>query len=803
MIGTNNFPRQQLSYKQKGKTWRKSVVDWADNKSYVFNQATRKSFINKKINIDLYNGKANVEDMKLILSPGEIDPSFIPDSIQHYPIASPKIDVLVGEEARRKFDFNIIVTNQNAISQKEREKSDLVKQRLEGIVTQGIQDEQVIAKKLGEIKYYLNYEYQDMRETRANFLVNHYMKELDVKSKWNRGFKNALIFGEESYIFSINQGEPTMEVVNPRKLHVLRNGYSSRIEDADVVIYDDMWSPGRIIDTYYNELTAKEIEYLEKYPNAGTGVDNLDNINEADYFVHKSQFDSEIGVMNESFANFGFNSTTTNNYFDSYGNVRLLRIWWKSRRKVLKVKSYDPIDGSPIYTFHTEDYIPKKELGEEVEVYWINEAWQGAKAGQRMYIGIKPMEIQFNRISNPSRCHFGIIGEIYSTNESIAVSFMDRMKPYQYLYDAVHGKLVDLLASNYGKIAEIDIAKIPDKWKPEEWLYYAKKLKIGFVDSFKEGNKGAATGKLAGAFNTVGGRTLDLDQGNAIQYHISILQWIEQQIGMLSGVSKQREGSINSSETVGGIERSIVQSTAITEEIFLKHDSVKKRCLETLIEISKIALKGNKKKMQYILDDGSISIYDLDGDDFCEADYGIVVDDNTSNRELMQKMDNLAHAALQSGTLNFSSIMSIYTDTSLSSIRRKIEMDEKARIERESKQAEEQNKIAQQQLEQQLAQFKEAQAWDKEKFYVSEENKLRIAAMKNDEEVPEEVVDDNSTEELAHKVSMDEKKHTLEREKFNHQKTVDKEDLLLKNKALIEKVKIDKMKAKQKPKTTK
>ena len=99
---------------------------------------------------------------------------------------------------------------------------------------------------------------------------------------------------------------------------------------------------------------------------------------------------------------------------------------------VLKVKKYDLETGEPYYDYYPEDYQVNEALGEEAEKQWINEAWEGTKIGQDIYINMRPRKIQYNRMSNPSRCHFGIIGSVYNLNESRVYSLVDMMKPFQY-----------------------------------------------------------------------------------------------------------------------------------------------------------------------------------------------------------------------------------------------------------------------------------------------------------------------------------------------------------------------------------
>ena len=69
--------------------------------------------------------------------------------------------------------------------------------------------------------------------------------------------------GEEIYKVDIVGGEPTLKKLNPSKVRVFKSGYSNKIEDADMIIIEDYWSPGRIIDTYYDVLTSKDMKYIE------------------------------------------------------------------------------------------------------------------------------------------------------------------------------------------------------------------------------------------------------------------------------------------------------------------------------------------------------------------------------------------------------------------------------------------------------------------------------------------------------------------------------------------------------------
>lgn len=198
-----------------------------------------------------------------------------------------------------------------------------------------------------------------------------------------------------------------------------------------------------------------------------------------------------------------------------------------------------------------------------------------------------------------------------------------------------------------------------------KWLYYARTTGLAVEDSFKEGSMGAATGKLAGALNNASTGVIAASDGNQIQQYINLLEFIKMEMAEIIGITKQREGQVSNRETVGGVERATLQSSHITEWLFFIHEDVKKRVLECFLETAKIALRGRSKKFQYILSDSSMKVMEIDGDEFAEADYGLVVDNSNGIQELNSKLDTLAQAALQNQTLSFSTIMKLFSSSSL------------------------------------------------------------------------------------------------------------------------------------------
>ena len=738
-----------------------------------------------------------MQDLEIVVNPENQNAGYIPTNIQHYPIMNSKLNVLRGEESKRVFDYRVVITNPNSISEIENNKKEELLQRLQQMLANTAQSEEEFNQELEKLNDYFTYEWQDFREVRANALLNHYVKEYNLPLLFNNGFMDAMAVGEEIYQCDIVGGEPIVERVNPLKIRVFKSGYSNKIEDADMIIMEDYWSPGRIIDTYHDVLTVKDVEYIENIPNniGQASTDSMDNIDDRAGFVNTHMIGDEItsseGFFWDPYGGVdGVNSSLLP--YDTIGNVRVMRVFWKSRRKIKKVKSYDLETGEEIFTFYPETYVINKDMGEEEQILYINEAWEGTKIGKDIYVNMRPRVVQYNRLSNPSRCHFGIIGSIYNLNDDKPFSLVDMMKKYNYLYYVIHDRLNKFMSKNWGKILRLDFAKIPKGWNIEKWMYYAKVNGIAVEDSFREGNSGAALGKIAGGMNNASTGIIDAEFGNSIQSQINLLEFIKMEMSDVAGISRQREGQVSNRETVGGVERATLQSSHITEYLFVQHEDVKRRVLECLLETAKIALKGRNKKFQYILSDSSMRIMDIDGDEFAESDYGLLVDNSQGAQELSQKLDMLAQAALQNQTLSFSSIMKLYNSVSLAEKQRIVENDERKIQERNQQMQQQQLQVQQQ--EAQMKQQVEMAKMEQENLLNERDNETKIivaqisasAKAKENEENDgiQEPMSEDAREKLREQIREFDARLALDKERLQFDKDKAKTDAELKRKQI-------------------
>ena len=696
-------PRQRMSYKSKTKQWRRDNIDAAERMSLYHNSSVRQTISNRIRNSLLYSGHPSPVDMAAALNPNQVSAEYIPDTVPHHPIMAPKIDVLLGEEINRSFDYAFTVISPDAVSQKEQDKSEVVRKELMTLVQNNAGPEEV-EKGLGNLEKFLKYTWQDSRERMVNLMMNYYYEYEEFDSKFNQGFKDVLLNGEEIYACNIVGGEPTLECLNGLKVRTVRSGRSNKIEDSDMIIIEDHWSPGKIIDHFYEELRAKDIDYITGYTNSsnagGSKGEYSDDQNNPILFDNGTGDIESVFESYQSIASINGHEFSSN-FSDENGNIRVLKLLWKSQKAIYEVKYYDE-QGEEQKRIESEEYIPLKEIGEEVKKLWVNEWWEATKIGKDLYVQMRPRQVQYVNLSNPSKCYPGIVGEVYNTNQGRAVSLVDKMKDYQYLYDALWARLNKAIAKNLGKILLLDVAVVPKGWEPEKWIEQATNLGVGVVDGFKEGNKGAAQGKLSGNLNgSTNTRAIDLETGNYIQQHINLLEFVKSEMGEIAGISRQREGNVANRESVGGIERAVTQSSHITEWWFYKHDQVKKRVLRTFLETAKFALKGKNKKVNYILDDFTKSTLNVDGDLINESEYGLIASDSNKILKVREATESMAQAFMQNGG-RLSTVVDMLNSPSMADMRNKIEQAEDAIAQQEAKAGE-----AQQQAEQARAQMEQ------------------------------------------------------------------------------------------------
>lgn len=652
-LGGQNLPQQKLPMSSKDKEWGKSCINYYSNYRYTNGSNLRSDRFRKLINYDLYNGKVNHKDIEAICDPlGVNTSSTFSARFQHYDIISEPIRLLIGEETKRPDNHIVVSESTDDINRK----TSAVKAKIMQALQQGLAyqidpnaDPNSPPQTPEEILKYEKYNPSDIIESKANKILKSLKKKCNTRLLFSQGWKDALIAGEEIYWVGIENGEVAMRRVNPVNLTVILDGDTTFIDDAIAVVEERMLAMNTILDEYGDILSKEDVEKLENYTRGTFGSFNTAGGFEPQFDVVNGQ-NAFAGVTPTN----AYNGNNSNNY-----SIRVTRVEWKSMKKIGTLTWIDD-EGTEnteiVDEFFKLNVFKQAFSTAKIEWEWINEAWEGVKIGLDIFTDIKPKPNQRRRLDNPYYCRLGYTGLIYEATNSQSVSVIDRLKPYQYLYDIISYRLEIAFASDQGKKFIMDLAQIPSSHgiDMDRWLYYLKEMNIAFINSFEEGKKGAATGQLVNKFNQF--QAIDLSLSQSIQQYIDMLDYIKQQVAFVSGVTPQRLGAINNSELVGNVERSVNQSSLITEYLYEAHAEVKRRAYTAMIEVAKIAYKKGLVA-QYVLDDMGIETLNLEENEFENSEFNVFVTNNTKDLELKAKLDQLVQVALQSEKVDLSAIV--------------------------------------------------------------------------------------------------------------------------------------------------
>lgn len=715
------FPRQKLPLSKKGKKWQEDCVNYIIGEGNVTSGGNSTSYYGElQTYYNLYNSIFDEKDFKSITNPFKVEDGF-PATPHDFNIIRPKVDLLIGEETKRPLNFRVIRTSQEATSEMQEKEKQMILQYIEAAITanmspeeaqqfqQQLQSGEIIPPE--QIAKYMDKDYKDIVENTAYHSLTYLREKLDLDNEFIKGWKDGLISGREIYYVGVLNAEPYAERVNPICFSYDKSPDLDFIEDGSWCCRKMRMPITEVYDRYYDKLEEKDLDKLEEMIGSTPGR-NLGDRSPVDMGIQLRIYDNPI--------------------FEGSGKS-LVNVWhccWKSFKKIFYVTTTDDA-GQPQINIVDETYQP---VGNEVSIEpdWIIEVWEGYRAGSDLYFGIQPIEYQHVSIDNPNSQKLPYCGAIYSNTNSKPRSLVSILKPLQYMYIVLWYRLELAIARDKGKVVNMDITQIPKSMNisPAKWMHYLSSVGVNFINPYEEGwNIPGREGGKPAQFNQI--TALDLTMSNVIAEYIQLMDKIEELAGTISGITQQREGAISSSEMVGNVERSVVQSSHITEPLFWVHNQCKRRVLNMLLNTAKGAWEETgKQKLQYIFDNGERAFLDITPKFYYE-DMDVFVSDTSKDLENIQKLQQLIQPAMQNGA-SLLEAAEILTNDNFNIIKQKLK-DMQTRQEQIQQQQQEAEAQQQQQLQQmqneskqQELMLQEAQM-DLQRYQIDQDNQTKIA----------------------------------------------------------------------------
>jgi hypothetical protein len=758
---TSYFPKQKISRAQKNQEWGKSNID-AMLKEATFPDTSSASEFGKYYRA--YNGEMNENDYSYITNPykGETwRAKKMPARLRSYNIIKPVVDILMGEKARRPFNYHVVVMNPDVVSRMDEMERQILMENIKqqfinemnalGVPT-GVPSQEIPSPEESMKEFKVSY--KDARAIMGEEAVEYMIMSLDLPDKLMTAFFDWLITGYVYTYKDVLWDDLDYQVVNPLDIVYEKSPDTTFIEDSRWVVRRNFMTANEILDRFHDKLKPSDIDWLED----PAGRDQLD----LPFLPYAAmRYEGELIPV--------------------YHGV------WKSYARIGFLKYPNPYTGE-MEEMEVADFY-KPEPGETVRWEWINEIWEIYRIGSEsgIYLGLQPIRAQRNAMNNPSICKLPYNGRAYSDRNADNISVVSMGLPYQELYNIFHYRLELSIAKNKDKIALMEINMIPKRhgWDEDKFMYFMDAMGVAYIDSTAEGQGGDRP-----AFNNF--QVLDMSLGKYIESQFNLLEMIKFEWEESQGISRQRKGQTMASDAVGNNERAIYQGSVMSEEMFRRFATVEQKDFQGLLDLSQVAwVKG--KKASYINSQFKQAYLDIIPEEYCNADLGVFVLNSSKEDEKLNTLRQLSLEFAQNGAKP-STIAEILEAGNFAKIKAKLVEVEQAQAEYEqvmaAQEADAQERIVKLQIEdredQQAFEAAEKEKDRQKDIYIAELN-ARVNLAKNGMTEPEAegedvavAVEERSKEadrqlkrdEINRKYNIEERKLRLEREKIRSQEKI-------------------------------
>lgn len=654
----------------------------------------------------------------------------------------------------------------------------------------------------------------------------------DVKSKKLETFEDVIKV-DKCFIYSGWQnGRPVLKVRNPLFSIYHKSPNERFIHKGDYFCYRQAITPAELFNTY--DLTDEQILQLglNNYTTAVVDKRHAVGSKQSNYVYDKSNqellmatdktllHDKRIGMHQSS-------AQTMNRQSDLIWEAHFE---FKAFKEVIFLSYIDEYNKeivtpmpSSFSEFIPDDAVTEKftnrygvDTSREVwfdkvtgteykaERIWIPRRYEIVRLGNKVYPITREVPNQHTNIEDPfGSFELSTKGAVFTARNAKSVSPLQRALPsYFQLLFVKHIENREL-AKYLGSTLDIDTDQIPDDLGKDNdgrdirnkfltWYAYLKKTGVNFYSGTQ-----TALGGLPPATRSPGSKGMSFDNAMNIYNLQQIVELLKKEIGMAMGVSPQREAMFDAGSNVADNQQAIASSYNITEPYFYTHNQVWKHAINDWLNnfttycrtifLSNPQLKEHS--LHYVLPNGVEELLRITPDVLDHNAIGLYVSDSGQNQKYIDTMFNYGLAFAQNGGQGMSSIstliMALVGGASPQEVHKLIMIEEDKQQKRQQEMEKMRIESEERQVKMQVEAREDVQAHEIEKIRVKAEEDREtdimtttIGAMSWNEDKD---VDKNGLPDVLDVADhfLKEDKLNLDKEKFKHQKEVDKEKLVI------------------------
>jgi hypothetical protein len=513
----------------------------------------------------------------------------------------------------------------------------------------------------------------------------------------------------------------------------------------------------------------------------------------------------------------------TFDYFLRNDLLRVTEVYWRSYKRYGTLAKYnesgmlelDTIDEDYIITDEPvyDNSISKKKCretliaGEHIDWYWKPEIrfgvkiartslsgsqYPGASFNNALYLSGEPIDLQLDRLP--------VEGMVFSDRNTKSVSLVRKLSPPQICFNIVNNQNIDMLANNLanGKVIMIDQNYIPKKsfdgtWGKHamnKWLEIIRNNNIALMDGSPTNNP---TGTGFSHF-----QVLDFSNTPDILRNIQLGLYYKDMALSILGITPQRTGTVQASESATGVQAAQINSYAQTEYLFDRHlNELMPRVRQLMLDSEQyLASTKPNVKVSYTNSDYENVLFEVQGEKLLLPELKLFCQSTSDIKALVEKMHGLALQINTAGA-EMSDYMKLLKSQSPSEIIEQLEKSEENRRQQVEAQREHEQKMLEQQQafakEQQLKELEREDYWkereDQTKRYIAEISEL--GGIQTDANANSEIDSLENLKEYNKQQNFQTEQGLKERQVESQIKNQSKQNLL-KEKELVTKMAIEK-----------
>lgn len=628
----------------------KSVMDHYISASTFVDEIINPKIRDVRLFYEAYNNRLPDSYFRYVTNPlnsSKAEYTNWPARLRAYSIIRPNIDLIEGEYERRPLAWTVKVHNQDAVNfiqdaMYEEVLAQLQQQFINSLnqkgMDTGVETQEVEPPEKIKAKYLSNY--KDQRAMMGEAALDIIFDEQHLIEKFKMLFHDWMVAGEVYTYKGISGDRMRYEVVSPLDMDYDKSPDVQYIEDGQWVVRRMYLTPADIFDKFHKELKEDDMDLIE---------------DENGHLVLRA-----IGT--------GMQQTIRDDRDLRRSKVVIYHVVWKYLIKI-GILTYNNEFGEQEQMEVPEFYKPEGD--ETVEWFWVNQVWEGYRISNNMYLGIQPIPNQRSVVNNLSECKLPYNGKRFSDRHTQNVSPVELGLPYETLHRILHFNLEKTIAKSKGKIVLIPEGNIPktDGWTEEKFFYWAEATGFGILNTNQPG--------ADKTFNQY--TVLDLGLYQHITSLIELMEYVKREWDELLGITRQRKGNVQSSDTVRGTQAAISQSAIISEKIFSRFEDFVESELRGLLDVSKLAWVDGFSALHQG-DDMRNAILQIDPAQYTEADFGVYISRSARDLQNLEMVRQQVQSFAQNGAAP-STIIDVVQAKSLSKLRSLLQEAEAKSIE--------------------------------------------------------------------------------------------------------------------------